>query len=131
MLIYASAFVSYTCFMTFCSVRKLAGICCIPMRNICLIFSKAALESFIWIAGDFYLDHTYGRVVPVKEMGEFSLVLDCLLGLHFSVSEVMNNEDLPQTTETIRCGGEHFREGVREAGIVLPSEVNAESNIIL
>lgn len=43
----------------------------------------------------------------------------------------MNNEDLPQTTETNRWGGEHFREGVREAGIVLPSEMNAESNIIL
>lgn len=43
----------------------------------------------------------------------------------------MGNEDLPQTTETIRCGREHFREGVREVGIVFPSEMNAESNIIL
>lgn len=45
--------------------------------------------------------------------------------------KLMGNEDLPQTTETIRCGGEHFREGVREVGIVFPSEMNAESNIIL
>lgn len=72
--------------MTFCSVRKLAGICCIPMRNISLIFSKTGLEIFIWIAGDFYLDYTYEHVVPVKEMGEFSLVLHYFLGLDFSVS---------------------------------------------
>lgn len=43
----------------------------------------------------------------------------------------MGKEDLPQTTETIRCGREYFREGVREVGIVFPSEMNAESNIIL
>lgn len=86
MLIYASAFLSYSCFMTSCSVRKLAGICCIHMRNISVIFSRTALEIFIWIAGDFYLDYTYERVVPAKEMREFSLVLNCFLGLDFSVS---------------------------------------------
>lgn len=86
MFIYASAFLTYTCFMTFCSVRKLAAICCIPMRNISLIFSKTALEIFIWTAGDFYLDYTYEHAVPVKEMGEISLVLDCFLHLDFSVS---------------------------------------------
>lgn len=103
------------------------------MRNISLIFSKTALEIFVWIAGDFYLDYTYEYVVPVKEMGDISLVLDCFSGSGFltQFQKLMNNEDLPQTTETIRCGGEYFREGVREAGTVLLSEKNAESNIIL
>jgi len=36
-----------------------------------------------------------------------------------------NKGYLPQTTEPIRCGGECFREGAREAGIFLPPQIDA------
>ena len=46
--------------------------------------------------------------------------------------EITGNEVyLPQTTEPIRCGREHFGEGAREAGIFLPPEINAHSYTIL
>lgn len=47
MFIHASAFLSRACFMTCCSVGKLAGVCCICVRNISLIFCKNTLEIFL------------------------------------------------------------------------------------
>lgn len=53
-------------------------------------------------------------------------------GILSKFEEVTGNEGyLPQTTEPIECGGECFGEGAREAGIFLPPEINAQSDIIL